>query len=244
MQIIPLIVAAGLLTVGLSMFLSGTQNGGDLVQPVIVVFGGTTVAILATFSINQITLAMQLAVNRGIRGGTSPGEMIRAMMKICDVSRREGLLGVGEIQTNSSSLNEVCFLISEAADEHQIQYRLDKQRTTEEVTNKMTSDVFLYVAIYAFIFGVLGTLVRVVSNLSDVPSGTELLPQGLILLPLVCGICLALLMVILMGRLRSAHLRELVSTDIAYQGAVIVLEDNNVQRLRARLLNMLPISLS
>jgi len=243
MQIIPLILAAALLTVGLSMFLSGTQNGSDLVQPVIVVFGGTTVAILATFSLSQIGLAMQLAVTRGIRGGTSPSDMVRAMMKICDVSRRAGLQGVGEIQSNSASLNEACFLISEAADEQRIQFRLDKQRTTEQVHNKMTTDVFLFIAIYSFLIGGLATLFRLVTNLTPAMNGTQALSQGMVVLPLVCGTCLALLMAILIGRLRSAHLRELVSTDVAFQGALVILEDNNVQRLRARLTTMLPLSM-
>ena len=243
MQIIPLILAAGLLTVGLAMFLSGTQNGGDLIQPVIVVFGGTTVAILATFSLNQLGLAMQLAVTRGIRGGTSPSDMVRAMMKICDVSRRAGLQGVGEIQSNSNSLNEACFLISEAADEQRIQFRLDKQRTTEHVYNKMTTDVFFFIALYSFLIGALGTLFRLVTGMSPSAVSGEVLSQGAVLLPLICGTCLSLLMAILIGRLRSAHLREIVSTDIAFQGALIVLEDNNVQRLRARLSAMLPLSM-
>ena len=70
-QVVPLILAAALLTVGLAIFLTGTENGGDLIQPVIVVFGGTVVALLATFPLTQIAVALQVAIDRGIRGGTS-----------------------------------------------------------------------------------------------------------------------------------------------------------------------------
>lgn len=240
MQVIPLIIAAALLTVGLAMFLSGTENGSDLIQPVIVVFGGTVVALLATFPVSHLGVAMQLAINRGIRGGTSPSEMIRAMMKICDISRRDGLLGVGDVKSNSGSLSDACHLICEAADEQQIQFRLDKQRTAEQVLHRMSSDVILFTAIYAVLIGGLGSVIRVVTNVSAVSNGVSATPIGLIVLPFICGVSLALLMAILMGRLRTAHLREVVVVDIVYQGAAIVLEDNNVQRLRARLSLLLP----
>jgi len=107
-QVIPLILAAAMLTVGLAMYMSGTENLVDVVQPVIVVFGGTLAALLLTFSPSQIGQALQIALVRGVRGGTAPEEMIRAMMKICDVSRREGLLGVADIRSNSEEVEEVC----------------------------------------------------------------------------------------------------------------------------------------
>ena len=44
----------------------------------------------------------------------------------------------------------------------------------------------------------------------------------------------------LIGRLRSAHMRELTVVDIAYRSASIILEDNDVQRLRARLIGLIP----
>jgi len=61
-----------------------------------------------------------------------------------------------------------------------------------------------------------------------------------VMLPLVCGVSLSLLMAILLGRLRTAHLREALAIELAYEGASIVLEDNNMQRLQARLTAHLP----
>ncbi len=232
MQIVPLVAAALLLTVGLAMFLSGTENGADLVQPAIVVFGGTLVALLVTFPLNQIGVAMQVAVHRGIRGGSSPVETIRAMMRVCDISRRDGLQGVGEIRTNYDALEDACYLISQAAEEQKIQFQLDRQRSAEHCYHRLVSDVFLFTALYALLIGGLGSVIRFVTS----TSGAVSMP----ILPFVCGATLALLLFILLGRLRTAHSRELISIDIAYQGAVILLEDNNVQRLQSRLTLLLP----
>lgn len=241
MQIIPLVLATTLLTIGLSMFLSGTTDGMELVQPVIVVFGGTLVALLATFSLPQLGMAMQMAVNRGIRGGTTSVEMVRALMKICDISRRDGLLGVADVQTDSRVLGDVCELISDAADDQAIQIHYERQIRAESVFHKLHSDVFAFTAIYSVLIGGLGTVIRVVSGQSAGVQGTVVANTlGTTMLPVVCGVSLALLMAILLGRLRVAHQRELVIVDLAYRGAGIILEDNNVQRLKMRLAYALP----
>lgn len=235
-QVIPLILAAALLTVSLAMFLSGTKDPVEVVQPVIVVFGGALAGLLLTFSPSHIGQGLQLALVRGIRGGTAPEAMVRAMLKICDVSRRDGLLGVADIRSNSDQLEEVCCLIGDATDEATIKFAFERRQASERRIHQMTSDVFLFTALYAVLIGMLGTLLLYVNP-----------EQGggnvSVVLPFVCGISLAILMCILIGRLRAAHLRELVIAEIAYRGATIILQDNNTQRLRNRLMLILTAGL-
>ena len=238
-QVVPLVLAALMLTVGLAMFLGGTVEPMDVVRPVIVVFGGTLVALLVTFPVAQLTQALQIALARGVRGGNSPEEMIRAMMKICDISRRDGLLGVAEIRSSSWEVEQVCHLIGDAADEDAIRFGLERRQSAERLYNHMTADVFLFTAIYAVLIGILGSLIHFAAP-AEPAAGIAGAVSGGAILPFVCGVSLAILMGILLGRLRSAHARELVATEIAYRGATIILEDNNVQRLRARLMTLVP----
>lgn len=232
-QIIPLLVAALLLTIGLAMFLSGTRNLVDVVQPVIVVFGGTLVSLLLTFSLPQLAQALQSALERGIRGGTAPQDMIRAMLKVCDISRREGLLGVADVRSSSDEVEEVCHLIGDAAHDSVIRFNLDRRLASERLYSQVTADVFVFTALFAVLTGLLGSMIRFVS-----PSEGALGPDTA--LPFVCGVSLALLMGILIGRLRAAHLREMVTTEIAYRAASVILEDNNLQRLYSRLVMLVP----
>lgn len=231
--LLPLAVAAVSLTIGLAMFLSGTERPGEVIQPVIVVLGGTLAAVLVTFPIPQLTEALRTALSRGLRGGTKPSEMIRAMLKVCDVSRRDGLLGVGEIQSNSDALEDVCMLISDAAREPAIRFSLERQQANERSFHQMISDVFIFTAVYALLMGALASLIR----FGTMDAGTT---GSQVALPFVIGGSLVMLMGILIGRLRAAHLRELVVMEIAYNGAAILLEDNNVQRLRGRLAMLVP----
>ncbi len=231
--ILPLAIAAVSLTIGLAMFLSGTQSPGDVVQPVIVVLGGALAAMLLTFPLTQITEALSAALIRGIRGGTKPSEMIRAMSKVCDVSRRDGLLGVGEIRSNCEAVEDVCQLISDAAREPAIRFNLERQLASERAFHQMVSDVFVFTAMYALLIGALASLIRF-GSLDEGMSGAQ------VALPFVIGGSLAILLGILLGRLRAAHLRELLAMEIAYSGATLLLDDNNVQRLRGRLALLVP----
>ena len=237
-QVIPLLLAALLLTVGLSMFMSGTQHVVDVVQPIIVVFGGTLVTLLITFPLSQLVHALQLALTRGIRGGTSPDHMIRAMLKVCDVSRREGLLGVAEVRSSSTEVEEVCHLIGDAAEQSTIETSWQRRCSSESTFHKLAMDVFVFTAVYAVLIGALASIVRIVS----VENGADVL-TGVNVLPFVSGVSLAILTGILIGRLRTIHLKELAVVEIAYQAALIILDDNNVQRLRARLSSLVPYGL-
>ena len=269
-KIVPLLLGLAFMTVGLAMFLSGTTDGTALVQPCIVVFGGCTVALLATFRPGRIARALQVAVDRGLRGGTSTDEIIRALMKVCDISRRDGLLGVAEVRSDSGLINNVCELIGDAAEEPGIHHSQTTSRESESGFHKAHSDVFLFTAIYAVMIGVIGTVLRAVSTFSDASwqalntvqgASRQVDSQSLanagnaaaqsyiplaenalssVMLPAICGISLALLLTILIGRLRNVHQRELAAIDLAYQGAAIILEDNNVQRLKNRLLCLVP----
>lgn len=235
-QVIPLVMAALLLTIGLAMFLSGTHNIGDVVRPVIVVFGGTLAAMLITFSTAQMSQALQTALLRGLRGGAMPLQMIKAMLKVCEISRRDGLLGVADVRSDATQVEEVCSLIGDASVEQDIRAALDRRLARERIFHSMTRDVFFHTAIYAVLMGMLGTLLLYVSH--DINE-----PIGPVFLPLVCGLSLAIMMSILLGRLRAAHMRELIISEIAFQAATIILDDNNVQRLYARLAPLVPVGM-
>lgn len=236
LQVVPLILAVVLLTVGLALFLSDASEFADVVQSVIVVFGGASAGLLLSFSTSQIVQALQLALNRAVYGGYSPRDMVRTMMKVCELSRRDGLLGVAEIRSNSVDVEEVCQLIGAASEDSTIRFALERRIASERILHQAISDVFVFAAIYALLFGLLGSLLRFASS----PAAGV---TGGILLPFVCGASLCIVLVILIARLRAAHMREMVVADIAYRGAAIILDDNNVQRLSARLALLVPLGL-
>lgn len=235
-QVTLLVLASVLVTIGLAMFLSDVSSLFDVLQSSVVVFGGAVAGLLLSFSMRQIAQALQLAVVRAIHGGSSPRQMIRAMLNVCEVSRRDGLLGVAEIRSNSFEVEEVCELVGDASDDESIRFALERRIAGERLNHQMAFDVFVFTGIYALLFGLFGALMRFANTSSDAISGSTFLP-------LICGGALSVIMTVFIARLRSAHMRELIATEIAYRAACIMLEDNNLQRLNARLNKLVPAGL-
>ena len=155
------------------------------------------------------------------------------MLKVCEISKRDGLLGVAEIESDCAEVEDVCQLIGEAAAETQIQFALERSVAREELFHKATSDVFVFTAVYAALFGMLASLLRFGNSVAQTGTGSGFLP-------FVCGASLAIIMSVLTARLRAAHLRQLMLIEIAHRAAAIILEDNNVQRLYSRLNMLMP----
>jgi len=232
-QVLPMLLAAVLLTLGIAMFLSGTNKPAEIIQPVIVVFGGMLASLLVTFAPAQLWQALQVALLRGVYGGTSPGDMITAMLNVCDICRRDGLLGVAEVRSNNPDVEMACQLVGDAATQTSIQFNLDRRLAAEHLFHRMVADVFVFAIVFAVLMGALGTLLRVLEAASTGLTGSTALPA-------VIGISVAILLCVLLGRLRGAHSRALMVTELAYRAASMILEDNNVQRLRSQLVSLVP----
>jgi flagellar motor component MotA len=238
-NLIPLIIAAMLLMAACAMFLTGIDDIASVIAASLVVLTGTVAALLLTFSRQEVAAAMQAAITRGIQHRTAPSEMITMITMLSDLSRRVGLVGLVDIRTSSSELREVCALIAGAADEVTIRMQLEKRRIMEIAAHKMVFSVLVFAGVYAVVLGMLGSIVQ----FTRMQSGSGQLlesPIAISLLPLICGLSLALFVVILIGRINVAHLREMVSLEIAYQGGAMILEDNNAERVKMRLADLLP----
>lgn len=238
-NVVPLLIAALFLTAAIAMFLTGVDDLFSVIGSSILVLTGTAAALLITFSRMEVSAALQATVSRGIQRGALPSEMITMITMLSDLSRRVGLVGLVDIRTSSSELREVCTLIAGAADEVSIRMQLEKRQQIENAAHKMVVNVLVFAGIYAIIIGATGSIVQFTHLNAD--SGQAVSASlAVSFLPLVCGFSLGLFVAILVGRVNVAHLRELVSLEIAYQGGAMILEDNNAQRVQMRLTELLP----
>ncbi len=233
-----LTVAALLLIAAAAMFLTGVNDPPRVIGSSLVVLVGTAAALFLTFSIAEVHAALYATVTRGIRRDSTPSEMITMIAMLSDLSRRVGLMGLVDIRTSSKELHEVCRLLAGAADEMTIRMHMNKRREAEVTAHRMFSSVLIFAAIYALVIGILASVVHYMNAELLLGAGNTSVATSL--LPAVCGVTLTLLISILMGRMNMAHLREMVSLQIAYQGGAMILEDNNAENVHLRLTGLLP----
>ncbi len=233
-----LTASALLLTAAAAMFLTGVNDPSLVIGSSLVVLVGTAAALLLTFSTAEVYSTLYATVTRGIQRDSTPTEMITMIAMLSDLSRRVGLVGLVDIRTSSKELHEVCRLLASAADEMTIRMHLHKRRDAELTTHKMFFSVMIFALIYALVIGLLTSVIHYMNAVQS--NEVESVSVIVSMLPAVCGITLAFLISILMGRMNIAHLREMVSLEIAYQGGAMILEDNNAENVHLRLTSLLP----
>ena len=219
---------------GLFLIVSAIVLGGDVhnfynIPGIMIVLGGTTAATLLTFQFKDVTTAFKAAWMVFLTEKSDPNDMVVTMLRLCNISRRKGLLGLSDVKTKSPFIRRVCNLIADASDEEVIRATLRTEIESMKLRHFIVQDVFKRMAVYAPAFGMLGTLIGLIQMLSKLSEPETLGPaMAVALLTTFYGSLLATMIFLpIAGKLRSRTMLEVINLEIAYQGAVSILQDNN-----------------
>ncbi len=219
---------------GLFLIVFAIVFGGDVhnfynAPGLMIVLGGTTAATLLTFQFKDVLAAFKAAFIVFLTDKQDPNDMVSTMLRVCTISRREGLLGLGNVKTDSPFIKRVCNLIADASDEDTIRATLRTEIDSMKMRHFIIQDVFRRMAIYAPSFGMLGTLIGLIQMLSKLTEPEYLGPaMAVALLTTFYGSLLStMLFMPIAGKLRSRTMLEAINLEIAYEGAVSILQDNN-----------------
>lgn len=235
---------------GLSLIISAIILGGDVhnfwsLPGVMIVVGGTTAATLLTFPFSDVLAAFRSAHTVFRRDKQDPNDMVTTMLKLSHISRRKGLLGLADVKTNSPFIKRVCSLIADAADENVIRSTLRTEIDSLKTRHFIQQDVFRRMAVYAPAFGMLGTLIGLIQMLSQLHDPSSIGPaMSIALLTTFYGSLLSTMIFLpIAGKLKARTLVEVINLEIAYEGAVSILEDNNALSVYEKLSAYIPKSM-
>ena len=235
---------------GLALIVSAIILGGDVhnfynVPGVMIVLGGTTAATLLTFQFKDVVAAFKAAVMVFLTAKQDPNDMVLTMLRLCSISRRKGLLGLSDVKTTSPFIKRVCSLIADASDEEIIRATLRTEIESMKMRHFIIQDVFRRMAVYAPAFGMLGTLIGLIQMLSKLTDPASLGPaMAVALLTTFYGSLLSTMIFLpIAGKLRSRTMLEVINLEIAYQGAVSILQDNNSLSVYEKLSAYIPKAL-
>jgi len=235
---------------GLSLIISAIVLGGDLhnfwnLPGLMIVVGGTTAATLLTFPFRDVLSAFRAAhtVFRSVK--TDPNDVVSTMLRLSHVSRRKGLLGLADVKTRSSFIKRVCSLMADAADEEIIRATLRTEIDSLKTRHFIQQDVFRRMAVYAPSFGMLGTLIGLIQMLSQLHDPSSIGPaMAVALLTTFYGSLLSTMIFLpIAGKLKARTLIEVINLEIAFEGAVSILEDNNALSVYEKLSAFIPKSM-
>ena len=232
---------------GVALIISAIIIGGDVhnfinTPGVMIVMGGTIAATLLTFQFKDVTAAFRAAYFVFTGGKQDSNNMIATMIKLCNISRRKGILELGNIKTRSSFLKKACGLIADGSEESVMRSALRTEIESLKMRHFIVQDVFRKMGIYSPAFGMLGTLIGLIQMLSKMQDPSSIGPSmAVALLTTFYGSLLSTMFFLpVAGKLKARTIMQVIDLEIIFEGAISILENNNPLIVYERLSSFIP----
>lgn len=225
-----------------AIFIGGQYNVFVNIPGLMIVLGGTFAATCITFRLNEIINSYKAAFQIFVTRKLSANEVVNLMVKIADLSRREGLLALEHIETDNNILKKTCQLIADNADNDLIEETLAIEIASLKQRHFMVQEVFRAMANYSPAFGMVGTLIGLVQMLARLHDPNTLGPaMAVAILTTFYGSVLSnLIFLPIAGKLKSRTAEEVLHLQIIFEGAKCILQNNNPRFVYEKLSSFVP----
>ena len=170
--------------------------------------------------------------------------MVETMIRLCHLSRRVGVVELGEIKTKSRFLKKACDLIADGSAEDDIRSALRTEIESLKNRHYVVQDVFRKMGAYATAFGMLGTLIGLIQMLSKMQNPSSIGPaMAVALLTTFYGSLLSTMFFLpIAGKLKARTVLEVINLEIIFEGAICILDVNNPIIVYEKLSSYIPTS--
>ncbi len=222
------LVVGASLVVG-AIFLGGAVDVFVNIPGMMIVFGGTTAAIMVAFPFEEVIQAFVAGIKIFATRKVKDREVVNIMVKVAEISRREGLVALENVQTENMVLKKSCQLIADNADPKLIRSTLSIEIASMKRRHKIGQEVFRRLAEFAPSFGMIGTLIGLVQMLSALDDPAAIGPaMAVAILTTFYGFLISsLIFRPIAAKLKARTLQEQLHLEIIFEGASSILENNN-----------------
>jgi len=234
------------MAVGLSLIMGAIIIGGAVdvfinIPGMMIVVGGTLASIMVAFPFEEVIQAFTAAFKMFVQRKTKVRDVVNIMVKVAEISRREGLVALENVQTENMVLKKSCQLIADNADPDLIRTTLSIEINSMRRRHQVGQDVFKRLAALSPSFGMMGTLIGLVQMLSQLNDPKSIGPaMAVALLTTFYGSAMATLLFIpIAAKLKARTLQEQLHLEVIFEGAKSILENNNPRLVYEKLSSFL-----
>jgi len=232
---------------GIFLILTAILINGDITlflntPGLMIVLGGTVSTTLLTFQFSDVVAAFKAAYFVFTGKKHNPNSIIATMIKLSEISRRQGLLELGNVKTTSCFLKKACGLIADSSEEEVIRSSLRTEINSLKLRHFIVQDIFRKMGLYSPAFGMLGTLIGLVQMLSNLQEPELIGPSmAIAILTTFYGSLLSTLFFLpIAGKLKARTILEVINLEIVFEGAICILDNNNPTIVYERLSSYIP----
>lgn len=232
---------------GIFLIVAAIFIGGDIhnfwnIPGLMIVLGGTVSTTLLTFQFKDVVTAFRAAYFAFTMDKKDPNSMVATMIKLSEISRRQGILGLSNIKTKSRFLKKACALIADGSEEETIRSTLRTEIESLKMRHFIVQDIFRKMGMYSPAFGMLGTLIGLIQMLSKLQDPSQIGPSmSVAILTTFYGSLLSTLFCLpIAGKLKARTVYEVINLEIVFEGAIGILDNNNPIIVYERLSSYIP----
>lgn len=235
---------------GLSLIFSAIFLGGEFLSFInipgfMIVVGGTVASTLLTFEFKHVVTAFKSALLVFSSKRHNPNDAVETMIKLCKISRQQGILALSDVKTESGFLKKACGLIADGSEEATIRAALETEIDYLKLRHFNIQDVFKKMGTYAPAFGMLGTLIGLIQMLTQLANPETIGPaMAVALLTTFYGSLISTLFCLpIAGKLKSRTVNEVMNLEIMLEGAVSILNNDNPLIVYEKLSSFIPVNM-
>jgi chemotaxis protein MotA len=235
-------IISGIFLIIIAIIIEGDITLFWNIPGLMIVVGGTVSTTLLTFQFSDVMASFKAAYFVFTEGKQNPNRIISTMIKLSEISRRQGLLELGNVKTSSRFLKKACGLIADSSEEDIIRSSLRTEIESLKMRHFVIQDVFRKMGMYSPAFGMLGTLIGLVQMLSNLQEPELIGPSmAIAILTTFYGSLLSTLIFLpIAGKLKARTILEVINLEIIFEGAICILENNNPIIVYERLSSYIP----
>ncbi|MDY0362054.1 MAG: MotA/TolQ/ExbB proton channel family protein [Desulforegulaceae bacterium] len=234
---------------GLSLIFSAIFLGGEFlsfinIPGLMIVVGGTVASTLLTFEFKHVVTAFKSAALVFLSKRDNPNDAVETMIKLCKISRQQGILALSDVKTESGFLKKACGLIADGSEEATIRAALETEIDYLKMRHYNIQDVFKKMGTYAPAFGMLGTLIGLIQMLTQLANPETIGPaMAVALLTTFYGSLISTLFCLpIAGKLKSRTVNEVMNLEIMLEGSVSILNNDNPLIVYEKLSSFIPVN--
>jgi chemotaxis protein MotA len=234
---------------GLSLIFSAIFLGGEFlsfinIPGLMIVVGGTVASTLLTFEFKHVVTAFKSAALVFLSKRDNPNDAVETMIKLCKISRQQGILALSDVKTESGFLKKACGLIADGSEEATIRAALETEIDYLKMRHYNIQDVFKKMGTYAPAFGMLGTLIGLIQMLTQLANPETIGPaMAVALLTTFYGSLISTLFCLpIAGKLKSRTVNEVMNLEIMLEGSVSILNNDNPLIVYEKLSSFIPLN--
>ncbi len=225
-----------------SIFIGPSPGNFIDIPSMMIVFGGTTSALFVCFPFEEVRQAFSAGMKVFTSKQTPPSDVVATMVRIAEISRRQGILALEKVQTNNTILKKATQLIADSADPTLINDTVVIEITSMKKRHNIAIGVFTRLGGLSPAMGMIGTLIGLVQMLANLSDPTTIGPaMAIAILTTFYGALVAhLLFLPIAGKLKAKSAQEELLLHIIFEGSKSILENNNPQLVYEKLSSFLP----